>query len=52
MRRWESGLGKVQQVLPRPATDDTIAGQVMLSHRPYFVTDIQRDIPYLHCRVR
>src|ERR1700756_2635098 len=36
-----SGLGKVQQVFPRPATDDTIAGQVMLSHRPYFVTDIQ-----------
>ncbi len=28
------GLGKVQQVFPRPATDDTIAGQVMLSHRP------------------
>ena len=37
------GLGKVQQVFPRPAADDTIAGQVMLSHRPYFVTDIQRD---------
>ena len=32
---------KVQQVFPRPATDDTIAGQVMLSHRPYFVTDIR-----------
>ena len=37
------GLGKVQQVFPRPATDDTIAGQVMLSHRPWFVTDIQHD---------
>src|SRR5882757_3929923 len=37
------GLGKVQQVFPRPATDDTIAGQVMLSHRPRFVTDIQHD---------
>ncbi len=37
------GRGKVQQVFPRPATDDTIAGQVMLSHRPYFVTDIQHD---------
>ncbi|HEY5127896.1 MAG TPA: GAF domain-containing protein, partial [Bradyrhizobium sp.] len=37
------GLGKVQQVFPRPATDDTIAGQVMLSHRPYFVSDIQHD---------
>jgi GAF domain-containing protein len=37
------GLGKVQQVFPRPATNDTIAGQVMLSHRPYFVVDIQHD---------
>jgi GAF domain-containing protein len=37
------GLGKVRQVFPRPATDDTISGQVMLSHRPYFVTDIQHD---------
>jgi GAF domain-containing protein len=38
-----TGLGKVQQVFPRPATDDTIAGQVMLSHQPYFVTDIQHE---------
>jgi two-component system NtrC family sensor kinase len=37
------GRGKVQQVFPRPANDDTIAGQVMRSHRPYFVTDIERD---------
>jgi two-component system NtrC family sensor kinase len=37
------GLGKVQQVFPRPATDDTIAGQVMLSRQPYFVTDIKYD---------
>jgi GAF domain-containing protein len=37
------GLSKVQQVFPRPATDDTIAGQVMQSHRPYFVTDIKSD---------
>ena len=35
------GLDKVQPVFPRPATDDTIAGQVMLSQRPDFVTDIQ-----------
>ena len=40
-----AGSGKVQQVFPRPATDDTIAGQVMLSHRPRFVTDIQHDDP-------
>ncbi len=37
------GRGKVQQVFPRPATDDTIAGQVMRSGRPYFVTDIEYD---------
>src|SRR6266478_731662 len=37
------GLSKVQQVFPRPATDDTIAGQVMHSHRPYFVPDIESD---------
>jgi two-component system, NtrC family, sensor kinase len=38
-----SGLGKVQQVFPRPATDDTIAGQVMLSRRPYILPDIKDD---------
>jgi GAF domain-containing protein len=37
------GLGKVQQVFPRPATDDTIAGQVMLSRRPYILADIKDD---------
>jgi PAS domain S-box-containing protein len=37
------GLGKVQQVFPRPATDDTIAGQVIQSRQAYFVTDIERD---------
>jgi two-component system NtrC family sensor kinase len=37
------GLGKVQQVFPRPATDDTIAGQVMQSRQAYFVTDIEQD---------
>src|SRR6266404_8159591 len=37
------GLGKVQQVFPRPATDDTIAGQVMLSRRPYILADIRDD---------
>src|SRR3954453_16145134 len=38
------GLGKVQQVFPRPASDDTIVGQVMLSRRPYILADI-RDEP-------
>ena len=37
------GLGKVQQVFPRPATDDTIVGQVMLSHQPYILADIKAD---------
>src|SRR6516165_2207167 len=37
------GLGKVQQVFPRPATDDTIAGQVIQSRKAYFVTDIEHD---------
>ncbi|HEY2211084.1 MAG TPA: GAF domain-containing protein [Bradyrhizobium sp.] len=37
------GLGKVQQVFPRPATDDTIVGQVMLSRRPYILPDIKED---------
>jgi two-component system, NtrC family, sensor kinase len=37
------GLGKVQQVFPRPATDDTIVGQVMLSRRPYILADIRHE---------
>jgi GAF domain-containing protein len=37
------GLGKVQQVFPRPATDDTIVGQVMLSRQPYILADIKAD---------
>jgi GAF domain-containing protein/anti-sigma regulatory factor (Ser/Thr protein kinase) len=37
------GLGKVQRVFPRPATDDTIAGTVIRSRRPYFLRDIAHD---------
>ncbi len=37
------GLGKVQQVFPRPATDDTIVGQVLQSRQAYFVTDIEHE---------
>ncbi len=35
--------GQLQQIFPRPATDDTIAGQVILSQRPFFVADIAQD---------
>jgi len=38
-----SGLGQVQRVFPRPAADDTIAGQVILSRQPRLVADIQHD---------
>jgi GAF domain-containing protein len=37
------GLGKVRQVFPRAASDDTIVGRVLLSKRPYFLKDIERD---------
>ena len=37
------GLGKVQQVFPRPASDDTIVGRVMLSRRPFILADIKTD---------
>jgi len=37
------GLGEVQQVFPRPAGDDTIAGQVILTRQPIFIGDIQRE---------
>jgi signal transduction histidine kinase len=38
------GLGKVQQVFPRPASDDTIVGRVMLSRQPYILADIKTDL--------
>ena len=37
------GLGKVQQVFPRRATDDTIVGQVLQSRQAYYVTDIEHE---------
>jgi GAF domain-containing protein len=37
------GLGRVRQVFPRPASEDTIVGRVILAKRPYFVRDIERD---------
>jgi GAF domain-containing protein len=37
------GLSKVQEVYPRPAADDTTAGQAIQSRQPNFVTDIKTD---------
>jgi GAF domain-containing protein/anti-sigma regulatory factor (Ser/Thr protein kinase) len=37
------GLGTVQQVFPRPASDDTIVGRVILSRQPAFIRDIERE---------
>ena len=36
------GLGKVRKVFPRPASEDTIVGRVILAKRPYFVREIGR----------
>jgi GAF domain-containing protein/anti-sigma regulatory factor (Ser/Thr protein kinase) len=38
-----AGLGQVQRVFPRPASDDTIVGRVILARRPNFLQDIERD---------
>jgi two-component system NtrC family sensor kinase len=37
------GLSRLQEVFPRPATDDTTAGRAIQSCRPNFVTDIKSD---------
>jgi GAF domain-containing protein/anti-sigma regulatory factor (Ser/Thr protein kinase) len=37
------GLGEVQRIFPRPASDDTIVGRVILSRQPAFVRDIERE---------
>ncbi|HLB85734.1 MAG TPA: GAF domain-containing protein, partial [Steroidobacteraceae bacterium] len=36
-------MNQVRQVFPRPASDDTIAGRVILTRRPFFLNDIQTD---------
>jgi PAS domain S-box-containing protein len=43
------GLEKVKSVFPRPASDDTIAGRVILGGKPFFINDAQTqgDIPSL-----
>ena len=38
-----SGLAQVQRVFPRTATDDTIVGRVILTRRPFYVRDIERE---------
>jgi GAF domain-containing protein len=38
-----SGLGELQRVFPRPASDDTIAGRVILTRQPALVRDIERE---------
>jgi signal transduction histidine kinase len=47
------GLGEVQQVFPRPAGDDTIAGQVILARQPVYMRDIEREreVPALSRRM-
>jgi two-component system NtrC family sensor kinase len=37
------GRDKVQQPFPRPASDDTIVGRVMLSRRPNILADLNDD---------
>jgi signal transduction histidine kinase len=39
----QSGLGQVQQVFPRPAADDTIAGRAILTRGPVYIRDIARE---------
>ncbi|HET9158396.1 MAG TPA: cache domain-containing protein, partial [Myxococcaceae bacterium] len=39
----QSGLGQVQQVFPRPAADDTIAGRAIVTREPVYIRDIARD---------
>jgi GAF domain-containing protein/anti-sigma regulatory factor (Ser/Thr protein kinase) len=38
-----AGVGELQRVFPRPASDDTIVGRVILSRQQAFVRDIERD---------
>ncbi len=47
------GLGEFQRIFPRPASDDTLAGRVILSRQPAFVQDIERDegVPALSRRM-
>jgi GAF domain-containing protein len=37
------GLAEVQQIFPRPAANDTIAGRAIVARQPVYVRDIERD---------
>jgi signal transduction histidine kinase len=37
------GLGEVQRVFPRPASDDTIVGRVILTRQPALIRDIEHE---------
>src|SRR5439155_9211487 len=47
------GPGELQRFFPRPASDDTLVGRVILSRQPAFVRDIERDegVPALSRRM-
>src|ERR1700736_2418560 len=48
-----AGLGIVQQVFPRPASDDTIVGRVILTREPALIRNIEREegVPALSRRM-
>jgi len=48
-----AGLGVVQQVFPRPASDDTIVGRVILTREPALIRNIEREegVPALSRRM-
>jgi len=48
-----AGLGEVQQVFPRPASDDTVAGRVIVTRQPVLIQDIEREegVPALSRRM-
>ena len=37
------GLGQVQRVFPRPLSDDTIAGHVILTREPFYIRDVRQE---------
>ena len=48
-----AGLGEVQRIFPRPASDDTIVGRVILTRQPVFIRDIEHEegVPALSRRM-
>ncbi len=48
-----AGLREVQRVFPRPASDDTIVGRVILTRQPALIRDIEREerVPALSRRM-